>query len=140
VRYVVFRLVAERYALPLTAIREVVVTPTQLSRVPRAPSLLRGVMNLRGRVVPIICLAELLESSAPATQSFAKVILLDRGRRDLGLLVGEVEGIETFEKVSVAPGRASAAVKGMARLGAVAITVLDPDGLDGAVAGAFPRG
>lgn len=138
-RYVVFRLVNERYALPLTAVREVVVTPAQVARVPRAPSLLRGVMNLRGRVVPLIALAELLEAASPA-QPFAKVILLDRGRRDLGLLVGEVEGIETFEKVSVAPGRASAAVKGMARVGAVAVTVLDPDGLDSAVAGAFPKG
>ncbi|MEW6432428.1 MAG: chemotaxis protein CheW [Myxococcota bacterium] len=134
-RHVVFRLERDRYALPLAAIREVVVAPEQYTRVPRAPPSVKGVMNLRGRVVPVVDLKSLLGVATPTSLPASKVVLLDRGRRELGLLVTEVDGIESIEKVAGA--RASPAVRGLARVGALAITVLDPDGLDSAVARAF---
>lgn len=134
-RHVVFRLERDRYALPLASIREVVVAPEQYTRVPRAPPSVKGVMNLRGRVVPVVDLKSLLGVTTPATLPPGKVVLLDRGRRELGLLITEVDGIESIEKVAGA--RTSPAVRGLARVGALAITVLDPDGLDSAVAQAF---
>jgi purine-binding chemotaxis protein CheW len=138
VRHVVFRLDKERYALPLAAIREVLVPPVQWTRVPRAPPSVRGVINLRGRVVTVIELKALLGLAAAGGVS-QKIVLLDRGRRDLGLLVTDVEGIESIEKVSQAPGKADAAVRGVARLKGLAVTVLDPEGVDGAVTAAFDR-
>jgi purine-binding chemotaxis protein CheW len=92
-------------------------------------------MNLRGRVVPVVDLKALLQVTTPAIQPLGKVVLLDRGRRELGLLITDVDGIESIEKVSGA--RSSTAVRGLARVGALAITVLDADGLDSAVARAF---
>lgn len=134
-RHVVFLLERDRYALPLASIREVVVAPEQYTRVPRAPPSVKGVMNLRGRVVPVVDLKSLLGVTTPTSLPAGKVVLLDRGRRELGLLITEVDGIESIEKVAGA--RASPAVRGLARVGALAITVLDPDGLDSAVAQAF---
>lgn len=136
VRHVVFRLEKDRYALPLSAIKEVVTTPERFTRVPRAPPSLRGVMNLRGRVVPVVDLRVLLQVQ-PAGAPASKVVLLDRGRRELGLLITDVDGIESIEKVTSAGAGSGATVRGLARLGALAITVLDPDGLDAAVAHAF---
>jgi purine-binding chemotaxis protein CheW len=137
VRHVVFRLEKDRYALPLQAIREVVPTPTQFSRVPRAPRSVRGVINLRGRVVTVVSLRHLLELGSNEETPQARVLLLDRGRRELGLLVTDVESIESIENIGPVPGRAAPGVKGVARLGALAVTVLDADGLDSAVAAAF---
>lgn len=136
-RHVVFRLDKDRYALPLHAIREVVPSPGQYSRVPRAPKSVRGVINLRGRVVTVVSLHRLLELPGGDDTKAGRVLLLDRGRRELGLLVTDVEGIESIDKVGPVPGRAAAGVKGVARLGALAVTVLDADGLDSAVAAAF---
>jgi len=133
VRHVVFRLQRDRYALPLAAVREVVVTPMGLTRVPRSPRALKGVMNLRGRVVPVIDLQALLQLESPQTQRATKIVLMELGRRDLGLLITDVDGIESIEKVGNA-ARSSPTVRGLARLGALAITVLDPDGLDTAIA------
>ncbi|MCC6337508.1 MAG: purine-binding chemotaxis protein CheW [Myxococcales bacterium] len=134
-RHVVFRLERDRYALPLSSIREVVEAPAHYTRVPRAPVSVKGVMNLRGRVVPVVDLKTLLEVTTPAIQPLGKVVLLDRGRRELGLLITDVDGIESIEKVGGV--RSSPAVRGLARVGALAITVLDADGLDSAVARAF---
>ena len=132
-RHVVFRLQKDRYALPLASVREVVVTPASLTRVPRAPRAVKGVMNLRGRVVPVIDLQALLELEPAHTQKAMKIVLMELGRRELGLLITEVDGIESIEKVGAA-AKSSPTVRGLARLGALAITVLDPDGLDTAIA------
>lgn len=144
-RHVIFRLEKDRYALPLAAIREVVVPPERYTRVPRAPRAVSGVMNLRGRVVTVVDLRQVLgiaagQSAVASTDPKLRtdrVVLLDRGRRDLGLLVTDVDGIELIEKVSTAPGKQSSAVRGVARLRGWAVTVLDPDGVDGLVVQSF---
>lgn len=132
-RHVVFRLQRDRYALPLASVREVVVTPVALTRVPRSPRALKGVMNLRGRVVPIIDLQALLNLEPTQAQRATKIVLMELGRRELGLLITDIDGIESIEKVGSA-ARQTATIRGLARLGALAITVLDPDGLDSAIA------
>jgi purine-binding chemotaxis protein CheW len=137
-RHIVFRLDKERFALPLSAIREVLVPPWQWTRVPRAPSAVRGVINLRGRVVTVVELRRLFDIAGSASAA-EKIVLLDRGRRDLGLLVSDVDGIESIEKIAHAPGKAERAVRGVARLRGQAVTVLDPEGVDGAVVAAFDR-
>lgn len=137
-RHVLFRLEKDRYALPLASIREVVVAPETWTRVPRSPKAMKGVMNLRGRVVPVVDLRVLLEvAGAAVAEGQGRVVLLDRGRRELGLLISDVDGIESLEKVGPPAPKASMAVKGLARLGAMPVTVLDPDALDATVARAF---
>lgn len=135
-RHVIFRLEKERYALPLAAVREVVVPPDRFTRVPRSPPPVTGVMNLRGRVVTVIELGKLLGLTSTAMPN-QKVVLLDRGRRDLGLLVTEVDGIESVEKVSAAPGKQAVSIRGVARVRGQGVTVLDPEGVDAAVGSLF---
>ena len=53
-QFVVFRLADEHYGLPVLSVDEIVRRPAQLTRVPRAPAFVEGVMNLRGKVVPVI--------------------------------------------------------------------------------------
>ena len=137
-RHVVFRVERDRYALPLEAVREVVVAPERYTRIPHAGPAMRGVMNLRGRVVPVAEVARLLELPESPTPA-GKVVLLELTRRDLGLLVTEVEGIEDIEKVNP-QGRASRLVRGLTRVGALAVTVLDVEGLDAAVAASCVNG
>jgi purine-binding chemotaxis protein CheW len=139
VRHVIFRVEKERYGLPLAAVKEVVVPPERFTRVPRAPAAVTGVMNLRGRVVTVVELRQLLGLPDGLTPP-GRVVLLERGRRDIGLLVTDVDGIEAVERVSPAPGKAVPAVRGVARLKGQAVTVLDPEGLDSAVVGLFTAG
>lgn len=138
-RHVIIRVEKERYGLPLPAVKEVVVPPERFTRVPRAPAAVAGVMNLRGRVVTVVELRQLLGLPDGPTPP-GRVVLLDRGRRDLGLLVTDVDGIEAVERVMTAPGKAVPAVRGVARLRGLAVTVLDPEGLDSAVVGLFTAG
>ena len=53
-QFIVFQLGGEEYGLPIGSVDEVVRVPDTLTRLPKAPAFLEGVMNLRGRVVPVI--------------------------------------------------------------------------------------
>lgn len=138
-RHVIFFLERDRYALPLDAVREVVNAPTSYTRVPHARDAVKGVMTLRGRVVPVVDLARLLTTVTSSERPPSpKVVLLELARRELGLWVTEVEGIESIEKVG--PQNRSRLVRGLARVGPVSVTVLDVEGLDAAVAASFANG
>ena len=52
-QYLTFRLGDEVFALDITKVREVL-DFTTVTRVPRTPEFMRGVINLRGRVVPVV--------------------------------------------------------------------------------------
>jgi purine-binding chemotaxis protein CheW len=119
-------------------VREVVAAPNHFARVPKAPTCVRGIINLRGRVVTVVDALSLLRPNHGVVERpTTKVVLLEQGRRELGLLVTEVDGIESIEKVGPAPPKAAEAVKGVARLGALAITLLELEALDQSVTRAF---
>jgi purine-binding chemotaxis protein CheW len=124
VRHVVFRLESERFALPLEAVREVVLPHPPFARVPRCPDAVRGAMNLRGRVVAVVDLAQLVGLSPQALEpGSGQVLILDQGKRTLGLLIGEVVGVEPFEGSAEALPQ-GALVRGVAHSRAGAVTLL----------------
>jgi purine-binding chemotaxis protein CheW len=51
---VVFRLGAEEFGVPIMSVQEIVRVPEALTRVPRTPAFVEGVINLRGTVLPVI--------------------------------------------------------------------------------------
>lgn len=109
-RYLVFRAGGIRLRLPLWSISEVLL-PLPLSRVPRAPDAVLGVMNLRGRVVPVVDLSQTLASALPESphdlhrpadavdddeaNRDVRFLLLDLSGREVGARVAMVERIES---------------------------------------------
>lgn len=53
-QFVVFCLAEEEYGVPIDAVHEIVRVPEHLTRVPRTPPFIEGVVNLRGAVLPVI--------------------------------------------------------------------------------------
>lgn len=51
---VVFRLGSEEFGVPIAAVQEIVRVPDALTRVPKAPHFVEGVINLRGSVLPVM--------------------------------------------------------------------------------------
>ncbi len=127
-RHVVFRVAAERYALPLDAVREVVLPQPPFARVPRVSEAVPGVMNLRGRVLAVVDLAALVGLPAqPLREGAGQVLVLDQGKRALGVLIAGVLGVE-----DVAPPAGDAAralVRGVVAARGGAVTLLAPEAL-----------
>ncbi len=126
-RHVLFRVASERYALPLSAVREVVVPPPPFARVPRASEAVRGVMNLRGRVVAVVDLAPLVGlPPQPLEASAGHVLILDPGTRSLGFLIGAVLGVEPIPPPADPSG---GLVRGVAPASGGAVTLLGAEAL-----------
>ncbi|MDF3809087.1 chemotaxis protein CheW [Rhodopseudomonas sp. BAL398] len=53
-RFLVFRLDGNEFALPIDAVDEVARVPEQITRLPKTPKFLEGVVNLRGTVLPVV--------------------------------------------------------------------------------------
>jgi purine-binding chemotaxis protein CheW len=128
-RHVLFRVAGERYGLPLGAVREVVVPQPPFARVPRSSEAVRGAMNLRGRVIAVVDLAALVGLPAQALGAPAgHVLILERGKRALGFLIGAVLGVEPIAAPADPPG---GLVRGVAAASGGAVTLLGPDALTG---------
>ena len=50
----VFRLGDDEFGLPIEAVDEVARVPDQITRLPKTPKFLEGVVNLRGEVLPVV--------------------------------------------------------------------------------------
>ena len=74
-RFVVFRLGEEAYGLPIAAVEEVVRLPEPVTRVPRAPAFVEGVMSLRGRIVPLIDLRRRFEAAGEVAPGRRRVLV-----------------------------------------------------------------
>ena len=76
-----------RYGIPVQQVREVI-RPDRITPVPGAPSLVWGIVNVRGAVVTVLDLAVLL--GAPRGATWGSVVLLEQGNRCMGLAVDTV--------------------------------------------------
>jgi purine-binding chemotaxis protein CheW len=92
-RFLTFRVDAQLYALRSDQVLEVIRVPV-VARIPQAPTPLLGLANLRGSVLPVTGLRELLKKPAVADSESARAIVLDIGA-PVALVVDSVETLET---------------------------------------------
>lgn len=100
--FLIFQLGGETYGLPIADIDEVVTAPETLTRVPNAPAFIEGVMDLRGRVVPVIDQGKRFGSGQAVTGA-RKVIVTAAGALQAGFIVDAVAGIRAIPRSDLAP-------------------------------------
>jgi purine-binding chemotaxis protein CheW len=126
---VIFRLGDERYAVPLDLVRELGRVP-RLTIVPRLPSFVAGVANLRGHVLGVVDLRVLLTSSA-AGEGSRRMLVLQHDDITMGVIVDAVDGVVDLEgemdpAVATLPDWLRPHVRGHVHDGVSSAAVLDP--------------
>jgi purine-binding chemotaxis protein CheW len=103
-QFVVFELGSEKYGVPIAAVDEIVRRPAKLTRVPKAPSFVEGIMALRGRMVPVIDQRRRF-SAAGKTGARGRVIILTIDGLQTGISVDAVSEIVsvTADQLKPAP-------------------------------------
>lgn len=100
IQIVVFAIGKEFYGLPIDAVQEIVRVP-EVTTVPDAPSFFEGVINLRGKIVPVVDLrARLRLPRAERTRS-TRVLITGNEGRVIGLLVDAVSEVRKLPAGSV---------------------------------------
>ena len=99
---VAFRSAGQEFALDIMSVREIRGwTPT--TQLPDSPDYVKGVVNLRGAVLPILDLAVRLGFHAAEPTSRHAIIVVQIGKRMVGLLVDGVSEIMGIDDVLVQP-------------------------------------
>ena len=135
-QYLTFVLAAEVFAMGILAIKEII-EYADVTEVPMMPEYVRGVINLRGAVVPVIDLSVRFgKPSSPVTKRTCIVIIEVETRRErhvLGVVVDAVNAVLDIPGSEVEPPPAFGAsirtdfIRGMGKVNGKFVILLDVD-------------
>ncbi len=128
---VVFSLGDEEYGLPITQVQEII-RYTEPRAVASHVSWMRGVISLRGRIIPVIDLSERLGLGAGTSQP-GKIIIIETESSNAGIVVDEVAEVLTLQEgqTEPLPVAGNSALEAIAKIGDRLVVLLDARGLFG---------
>jgi len=123
---VVFTLGAEQYALPIQQVHEIIRYTEPRSVASRA-DWVRGVISLRGRIVPVYNLAARLGVASELSEH-AKIVIVEAESETAGVIVDGVEEVLTVAEAQVeeVPGGDTTLIDSIAKIGDRLVVLLKP--------------
>jgi len=104
---IAFRLGKEEFALPILNVQEII-RPRECTAIPESPGYVMGVINLRGRVIPVIDLKERMKipenGNDPAGK---KIVVVSKGQVKFGGLVDSITGVVEVDENMIKESPAS---------------------------------
>jgi len=107
--FLAFTLGREEYGIDILKVQEIRGYES-VTRIANAPEFIKGVINLRGIIVPIVDMRIKFNLGAPRYDEFTVVIILNIGNRVVGMVVDSVSDVTTLspEQIKPAPEMGSA--------------------------------
>jgi purine-binding chemotaxis protein CheW len=97
-----FRLGKEEYGISILKVQEIRGYDA-VTRIANAPAFLKGVINLRGQIVPIVDMRIRFALGQAEYDAFTVVIILNIGRQVIGMVVDSVSDVVTLAPEQVRP-------------------------------------
>lgn len=94
---VTFKIDREEYAIKINSVQEIT-RMTEITRIPRAPYFINGIVNLRGNIIPALDLRKLFEMNEKEITDSTRIIIVDLDNKKTGIIVDEVSEVLRFEK------------------------------------------
>ncbi|ACA60062.1 chemotaxis protein CheW [Candidatus Desulforudis audaxviator] len=92
---VIFDLSGQKYAIPVLNTQEII-KMIDITPIPRADSYIEGVINLRGRIVPIINLNKRLDLARSETTRDTRIIVVEHKETSVGMIVDRVQEVGRY--------------------------------------------
>ncbi|HEM55171.1 MAG TPA: purine-binding chemotaxis protein CheW, partial [Thermodesulfobium narugense] len=92
IQLVVFKLANEFYGIEISSVQEIIKIQ-DITRVPKAPDFVEGVINLRGKIVPIVDLRKRFELGQTERTKDTRVIVVETSGNIVGFIVDLVTEI-----------------------------------------------
>jgi len=100
IQLVVFKLGREEYGVSILQVQEIK-RITEITRVPHTPEYIKGVINLRGSVLPVIDLKKRLNLPAQVSTEDARIIIVKVKEISVGMIVDSVSEVMTLNQQSI---------------------------------------
>lgn len=129
---VVFELGAELYGVEISRVHEIIRLQT-ITRVPRSPSFVEGVINLRGRVIPVVDLRRRFGLPTAEHTRATRIVVVEIGDQVVGVIVDAVSEVLHVSDATIEPpspvvtGVESDYIHGIAKLPERLVILLDLD-------------
>jgi purine-binding chemotaxis protein CheW len=92
-KFLVFRLGPDEFALPIEAVDEVGQVPAQVTRLPKTPKFLEGVINLRGDVLPVVDQRRRFDMPDRDAAQRPRLVVVRSERHRAGIIVDSVSDV-----------------------------------------------
>lgn len=131
IQLVLFKLGEEEFGVNILQAREIEKLDQGLTRVPKAPSFVEGVINLRGEIIPIVDLRKRFGLTLPPLGYDSRVIIVEVQEALVGMLVDAVVEVIRIPVSAVEPpppitkGVESQYLSGVAKIGERLIVLLN---------------
>jgi purine-binding chemotaxis protein CheW len=99
---VIFRLNGQEYGIDIFKVNEIV-PYSKPTKIPNSPAYIEGVLNLRGKVIPVISLKKKFNLDSVETDDRTRIIVANTGSNVAGFVVDEASEVLTVEKDSIEP-------------------------------------
>lgn len=125
-----FRIGEETYGVQIGSVREIVRVP-EITAVPNAPEMIEGVINLRGKIIPVMDLRKRFGSSAIQSDKKNRILVVELESRLLGLIVSSASEVLKIPPSEIEPPGAvfaegeSSYVTGVGKLKGRLVILLD---------------
>ena len=126
----VFTLANETYGVDISTVNEII-RMQEITEVPRTPDFVEGVINLRGRIVPVIDLRKRFNLETSEETQSSRIIVVELNDITVGMIVDSVSEVLRLPKENTEPtppmvsGVDSAYLKGVGKWGEQLIILLD---------------
>ena len=127
---ITFNVGNEEYGAEIQTVKEVI-RLREINRLPKAPAFVKGVINLRGDVIPVIGLREKFGLEQEEYTEKTRVIVVEVEARSIGMIVDSVSHVVRLAQDEIEPppplvGEASGkAIGGVGKLGERSIALLN---------------
>ena len=99
---VVFDLATEAYGVDINTVREII-RMQEITAVPRAPDFVEGVINIRGKITPVIDLRKRFGLEVTEQTQPSRIVVVDIRGQDIGMVVDAVTEVLRIPADSVEP-------------------------------------
>ena len=135
-KYIIFKINKEVYAIDVKSVNNIIQMP-KITQVPSSPKYYRGVINLRGEIIPVMSLRRRMNYDDDCFTSNSRIIILNIGEDNLlGIVVDEVNEVldissKDIEQPSQFIKNDASLVSGVGKIGDMIISILSVDSMIG---------
>jgi purine-binding chemotaxis protein CheW len=101
-QYVEFGIELERYAIRIEEIHEIIKMP-EISEILNVLSYVKGVINLRGKIIPVISLRNLFNFEENGDSNSTRIMVVNHREETVGVIVDRVNKVATFSDIQPPP-------------------------------------
>lgn len=103
-QYVQFGIAQERYAIRISEVHEII-RMQDITEIPNCQFYVKGVINLRGKIIPVICLRTLFSLPEEPHSKATRIVVVHHMEESVGLIVDRVHKVATFSDIQPPPER-----------------------------------